>query len=151
MLRIFERLIESYGGEYLNALLNKRRIRVLVHRANVEESQKEAFFITITNMTLDREIEITNVWFNSSPKIQVVHEDKKLPKVLKPNETWDTWMYVSKLASAYHRYAFTMVRVRLSNGSLAYSERNLNPVEKGAVPDEQMTSDWDVHDGSSPL
>lgn len=151
MLHMLERLIENYGGEFLNSLLNRRRIRVLVHRGVLEDNQKEAFFITITNATLDREIEITHVWFNSNPKVQVVRADRVLPKKLKPNETWDTWLPVNKLPLGYHPYAFTMVRVRLSNGSLAYSEQNLTPTEKGTVPDEQANFDWDVHDESSPV
>jgi hypothetical protein len=69
MLHLLERLIENYGGEFLNALLNRRRIRVLVHRAVLEDKQKEAFFITVTNLTLDREIVITNIWFNSNPRV----------------------------------------------------------------------------------
>ena len=138
MLHMLERLIENYGGEFLNALLNRRRIRVLVHRAFLEDRQKEAFFITITNLTLDREIEITNIWFNSNPKVHVIRNDRVLPKKLKPNETWDTWLPVNKLPSAYHPYVFKMVRVRLSNGSLAYSEENLTHPEKEIVPAEEI-------------
>ena len=141
MLHMLEKLIENYGGEYPNALLNRRRIRVLVHRAFIEDSQKEAFFITITNLTLDREIEVTHIWFNSHPKIHVIRNDRVLPKKLKPNETWDTWLPVNKLPTGYHPHAFTMVRVRLSNGSLAYSELNLTPPEKGTDPVEMVNFD----------
>jgi len=141
MLHMLERLIENFGGEFLNALLNKRRIRVLVHRAFLEDSRKEAFFIIITNLTLDREIEITHIWFNSNPKVHVIRDDRLLPKKLKPNETWDTWLPVNKLPSGYHPHAFTMVRVRLSNGSLAYSEQNLTPPEKEIVPTEPVNFD----------
>jgi hypothetical protein len=141
MLHTVERLIENYGGEFLNALLNKRRIRVLVHRALLEDKQKEAFFITVTNLTLDRELEITNIWFNSNPKVHVIRNDRLLPKKLKPNETWDTWLPVNKLPSAYYPYVFKMVRVRLSNGSLAYSEENLTHPEKEIVPAEEIKFD----------
>jgi hypothetical protein len=138
MLQMLERLIETYGGEFLNALINKRQIRVLVHRALTEDKKKEAFFITITNLTLDREIEITNIWFNSSPKVQVIRDDKPLPKKFKPNETWGTWLPVGKLPQAYHPFVFKMVRVRLSNGTLAYSEENVTHPEKGMVPAEEI-------------
>ncbi len=135
---MLERLIENYGGEFLNALLNKRRIRVLVHRAFLEDKRKEAFFITITNLTLDRELEMTNIWFNSNPKIHVIRDDRPLPKTLKPNETWGTWLPVNKLPLGYHSYAFKMVRVRLFNGTLAYSEENLTHPEKEMVPAEEI-------------
>ena len=138
MLHLLESLIENYGGEFLNALLNRRRIRVLVHRAVLEDKQKEAFFITVTNLTLDREIVITNIWFNSNPRVHVIRNDRVLPKKLKPNETWDTSLPVNKLPLGYHPYAFKMVRVRLSNGTLAYSEENLTHPEKEMVPAEEI-------------
>ena len=138
MLHLLERLIENYGGEFLNALLNRRRIRVLVHRAVLEDKQKEAFFITVTNLTLDREIVITNIWFNSNLRVHVIRNDRLLPKKLKPNETWDTSLPINKLPLGYHPYAFKMVRARLSNGTLAYSEENLTHPEKEIVPAEEI-------------
>ena len=138
MLPIIERSIEKSGGEFINAILNRRRIRVLVHRAHLEDKQKEAFFITITNLTLDRELEVTNIWFNASPKIHVTQIDRPLPKTLKPNETWGTWLPVNRLPLGYHPYAFKMVRVRLSNGTLAYSEENTTHPEKGMLTAEEI-------------
>jgi len=138
MLPMIERSIEKYAGEFINALLNQRRIRVLVHRSLLEDKRKEAFFITVTNLTLDREFEITSVWFNANPKIPVTQADRPLPKALKPNETWGTWLPVSKLPLGYHHYAFTMVRVMLSNGTLAYSKENVTHPEKEIVPAEEI-------------
>ena len=131
---MLEKLFDLLGGEFIKALLNRRHIRVLVHRAFFDNDQEEYFFINVTNLSQKRDIEITHIWFNSNPKVHVIRDDRKLPKRLRPDETWETWIAVNQLPLSYHAYGFTMVRVRLSTGSVAYSKRNTTLPERGEVP-----------------
>lgn len=57
------------------------------------------YFINVTNMSLTREVEVTHVWFDCSPEVDVFRSERPLPKRLKVDETWETWVLASDLPS----------------------------------------------------
>ena len=134
VLEILRKILEFLGGNLIKAFLDRRRIRVLVHRAFFLNNPEEYFFINVTNLSRDRAIEITHIWFQSHPEVHVLNPNRPLPKRLEPDETWETWIRVNDLPANYRDDAFTLARVRMSTGSVAYSQRNINVPPVGAVP-----------------
>jgi hypothetical protein len=61
-----------------------------------------------------------------------------LPKRLKPEETWETWVEVNKLPAHLHQSAYTLARARLSNGKIIKSVENIGVPESGTVPGGPM-------------
>jgi hypothetical protein len=116
------------------ALGDRRRIRLTVHRACFVATGRECFFVNITNVSRSREIEITHVWFDCSPQVSALKHDRPLPKRLKPDEAWETWVEVSKIPSALHESVYELARARLSTGKIIKSERNKDVPESGIVP-----------------
>jgi hypothetical protein len=57
-----------------------------------------------------------------------------LPKRLKPDETWETWVEVNKIPRELHEDAYTLARVRLSTGNIIKSVKNIEIPESGIVP-----------------
>src|SRR5688572_13056750 len=83
---------EMLLGWLHSALVSYRRVRVTVHRACFTHSGVWAYFINITNLSRDRDIEITHVWLASQPEVFPIIHDRRLPKRLKPDEVWETWI-----------------------------------------------------------
>lgn len=131
---MLEKLIDLLGGRVIKAYLDRRRVRVLVHRAVFLNDREECFFITVTNLSRDRDLEITHIWFSSEPQVHVINADRTLPKRLRPDETWETWIPVSQLPADFQAQPYTLVRVRLSTGSIAKSRQNKTVPPVGAVP-----------------
>jgi len=79
-----------------------RELRVLVHRARfmqpgggVDESQEEHFFIKMTNLSPSRPLEVTHIWFDTDPRVDLL--DRPLPKRLALDETFETWVPVRRI------------------------------------------------------
>jgi hypothetical protein len=62
-----------------------------------------------------------------------------LPKRLKPDETWETWVEVNRIPSELHEDAYTLARVRLSTGKIIESAKNTEVPESGIVPGGPIT------------
>jgi hypothetical protein len=123
---IFEKAWTAFGG--------RRRIRLTVHRAFFVANGDECFFVNVTNLSKDRDVEITHVWFEGTPQVSALQLDRKLPKRLKPDETWETWIDVHRIGSELQETAYTLARVRLSNGTVIKSTKNTNVPHLGIVP-----------------
>src|SRR5262245_16585993 len=118
----------------LPAFFNRRRLRVRVHRAFLGTGE-ECFFVNLTNRSSKRDLEVTHVWFQTDRhQIQVLQSQRPLPKRLKPDESWETWLPVADLPEAFSPVALTLVRARLSSGALVMSEPNRNVPTYGPVP-----------------
>ena len=94
-------------------------------------------FVNVVNLSHDREIEITHVWFDVEPEVNVVLDERPLPKRLQPDESWETWTEAAKLVHESHPE--TLARVRLSSGKVIKSRRTrtcpplaTSPVERRA-------------------
>jgi hypothetical protein len=121
--------------EWLWSLVTgRRRLRLAVHRAFFLATGQECYFVNATNLSKTREIEITHVWFDTTPPVHLLRPERPLPKRLKPDETWETWIEVSAIPGVEISQAFTLGRARLSNGKIIKSCENRNVPPVGQVP-----------------
>jgi hypothetical protein len=80
------------------------------------------YFIKVTNLSKDRDIEITHVWFEADPEVPVLMPERPLPARLRPDEQWEGWTEASRLAHVTN--VERAVRVRLSSGKTVKSRPN---------------------------
>jgi hypothetical protein len=104
------------------------RVRVLAHRAVLFNTSEPCLFINVTNLTRTREIEITHVWLETDPRFDVLNLDRPLPKRLKPDETWETWVPLELVPNGQREAVLSLGRIQLSNG------RILRTVHRSRVP-----------------
>jgi hypothetical protein len=71
--------------------IDKRELRVTVHKACLGVPGIEHYFINVTNVSRNRELEITHVWFDLDPQIPVMPRERPLPKRLKPTFQLSSW------------------------------------------------------------
>ena len=117
----------------LPAIFNRRRLRVRVHRAFLGTGE-ECFFVNLTNRSSTRDLEVTHVWFQTGRhQIQVLQPQRPLPKRLKPDESWETWLPVVALPEPFRPVALTLVRAQLSSGAVVMSDPNRNVLDSGFV------------------
>jgi hypothetical protein len=123
---VLEKVWVAFGG--------RRRVRLTVHRAFFVATGRECFFLNVTNLSTDRELEITHIWFDCKPQIPALQLDRMLPKRLKPDETWETWIDVSRVPVELHESVYTLARARLSSGRIIKSMKNVDVPDAGVVP-----------------
>jgi hypothetical protein len=119
----------------------QRRLRLTVHEAIFLPNGSLCYFINATNLS-ERDIEITHVWFDCEPQFHVFQADRPLPKRLKPDETWETWIEVDRLPGWVHENPYKLARARLSTGAVIESQKNENVPERGSVPGGPITRIW---------
>jgi hypothetical protein len=91
----------------------RRTVRVLVHRAYFQvPGAPEMFFIKVTNVSKQREVEITHIWFATEPRVDIIDRDRPLPARLRLDETFETWIEVAKVPGVPDVEG--LVRVKLS-------------------------------------
>src|SRR5437764_1491649 len=114
-------LIVTIIGIVLSRIVT-RRVKVSVHRASFADGNiygPDCYFVNVTNVSLNREVEVTHVWFECSPEVHVLRSERPLPKRLRVDETWATWVRVSGLpAGVTDEDAYKLARVRLSTGKV---------------------------------
>jgi hypothetical protein len=116
-------------------------VRVTVHIASFKSRPHvPAVFVNITNLSEERDIEITHVWFEATPRVHILREVRALPVRLKPSESWETWQEASSLPPAVRDNPFTLARVRLSTGLVIDSVENVDVPEEGFVPGRPLSS-----------
>ena len=108
------------------------RVRVTAHRAYFLGNPDQQLFITVTNLSPKREVEVVRVWIASLPTIEALSQP--LPKRLKTEESWETWVPISALSAFDLPYAEVRARVRLSNGKEFRSRPNAKVAPVGYVP-----------------
>ncbi|HLL46432.1 MAG TPA: protein kinase, partial [Longimicrobiaceae bacterium] len=111
-----------------------RKVRLTVHRAFFLMDGQECFFINATNLSTTREIELTHLWLQLHSHTPVLQADRQLPKRLKPDESWETWIRVDAVPEQFHERVYTLARARLSSGQIVLSEKNEGVPEEGVVP-----------------
>lgn len=109
-------------------------LTVLVHTAafldsdeNAVKSPGKLYFLVVTNIG-ESPVQLTHVWVEGDP---VVHVLDKLPKYLKPEQQYVTWVAESVLAHVED--PFTAFRVFTSRQNTFTSERNEQIPPKGAA------------------
>jgi hypothetical protein len=121
--------------EWLFKIVGLRQaIRVLCHRAVLLPQGGDCYFINVTNLSLQRDAEVTHVWIQCEKNIPVLNALRILPRRLRPEESWKTWIEVNKLPPSIRDDAFKLARVRLSNGRIIKSTENRNVPTAGHVP-----------------
>lgn len=118
----------------VSAFLGRRQLRLMVHRAILLDENKECYFINVTNLSHDREIEVTHIWFESDPPVHVLNPRRLLPKRLRPDESWETWVEVSQLKHYSNHQVYNLGRARLSTGKIVKSRQNRDVPPIGTVP-----------------
>ena len=111
---------------------NRRRVRVLVHLGFfVGQAPPYFYFVKITNLSQGRDIEITHVWFATSPPVHLLLPERPLPARLRPDETWEGWADAAALAHASN--VERSGRVRLANGKTVKAKPNKDVPPVGYV------------------
>ena len=65
----------------------RRRVRVRVHQASFSDAVLPHYFVSVTNLSAQREVVITHVWF-AGPDLHVTSPDRPLPRRLALDEPW---------------------------------------------------------------
>jgi hypothetical protein len=115
-----------------DAISGRRSARLLVHRSYLPTG-RECYFLNVTNLSRDRTIEVTHVWFATDPLVPALPTDRPLPKTLKPDENWETWVEADRLP-ALGESLFTLGRARLSTGRVIWSKKNEHLPSAGTIP-----------------
>jgi hypothetical protein len=115
-------------------LVGRRRVALLVHHAYFAHTDKACYFLNLTNRSRERDLEVTHVWFALEPEVHAHPPDRLLPKRLKPDETWETWVEADRLPLGVAESLFTLGRARLSTGRIVKSKKNRDAPSQGAVP-----------------
>ena len=114
-------------------------VRVRSHRAFFREPPRlagqEACFITVTNTSLTREIEVTHAWFEApNGQIPAAPSDRPLPVRLKPQQIWETWALSSAFSPKPPGDVTARARVRLSDGRTVKGKHDPSTPHSGSVP-----------------
>ena len=120
--------------KFFGAFVARRRLRVVAHQALFKATGTEAVFINVTNLSQQREVEITHVYFDLARDVHAIQSSRPLPKRLKPDETWETWVALSELPSNLGPELFRSVRVRLSTGRVVKGSENKGVPTEGTIP-----------------
>ena len=83
---------------------------------------RQQFLIKVTNLSPQREVEITHLWFETNPPTQILNPVRPLPARLRLDETFETWIPVADVPTVDDLER--MVRVQLSNGKVVKSRLN---------------------------
>jgi hypothetical protein len=113
----------------------RRRVHVGVHQAYFTGSSVPHQFIKVTNLSPTREIEVTHVWVEGQPNVNVVLKERPLPKRLRPDEQTEFWIPAADVAHV--RNVERAVRVRVTNGKVIKSRVDKN------LPDQGYVAGWD--------
>jgi hypothetical protein len=74
------------------------------------------------------------VWFAIDGDVPAMPPDRPLPKRLKPDETWETWVEADRLPPNLGERAFEFARARLSTGHVIKSRKNTTVPSMGSIP-----------------
>ena len=127
-------MIQAILGWLFKIIGLKQAVRVLCHRAFFLPNGPECYFINVTNLSLQRDAEVTHVWMECDNEIPVLNPSRPLPRRLRPEESWETWTEVERLPALFREDAFERARVRLSNGRTIKSKKNENVPSAGYLP-----------------
>lgn len=118
----------------LSAFGRRRAVRVLVHDATHIATERYCYFVNITNLSPTRDVEVTHVWFDDDARIPVFNDERPLPRRLKPDESWETWIPIGRIPSGLLSAAETKFRVRLSTSTIVKSRLNKDVPPIGYIP-----------------
>jgi hypothetical protein len=109
-----------------------RSVRLRVHRAFFLNNPVQHYFINIVNTTDATEVEVTHVWYEGSRRVDIIQPQRLLPRLLRPNQSWETWVRVMDIPDDPD--PFRNFRVRLSTDEVFESEERQGVLGQGFVP-----------------
>jgi hypothetical protein len=104
---------------------SERRVHVQVHRAFFTQGnadKRQQFCIWVTNLSPEREVMVTHIWFETNPQAHILNPARPLPKRFQLDERWETWIPVADVPAEDDLER--KVRVLLSNGEVVKSLPN---------------------------
>jgi len=142
------RLLNGLTGGYLN----RRRVRLHVHTGYVRNGHPTPYyFLTVTNTSSTRDVEVTHVWFATKPPVHILNPHRPLPVRLHYDEPWETCIEVAQLPDVPGMDR--LGRARLSSGDTVHSTPNRDAPSQGFVADPPLShrarrritreEDWD--------
>jgi len=113
----------------------ERVLKLRVHQAQFVNSPRLYYFINATNLSPDKALELTHIWYEDEDHhIPVIQASRLLPVRLDVDQSWETWINVYKIPEANRFSAFENFRSRISTGTIFKSEANLDVPPYGFVP-----------------
>jgi len=113
------------------------RVQVKTHRAYLNNGPLPYYFIKIINLSPIREVEVTHVWFQNfgspSNEVHILNPQNPLPRRLKPQEIWETWIAVNEIPNMGEQ-VYDMFIIELSNGRRYKSKKNKKVPTRGQLP-----------------
>ena len=100
-----------------------KNLILLVHKAYFNGNPIQHFFIKLINTSESKEIEITHVWYKNE-NITVDILTAPLPKRLKPDEIYETWVPVDQIPNDEN--AFQNFHAVISTGEAFTSKQNID-------------------------
>ena len=105
----------------------KRVVTVKAHKAYLASNLSACYFINVTNLSPNRPVEVTHVWYEEQElHIPIVQPSRLLPTRLDLDQSWETWIQVNELLTSSTSDPLRNFRVRLSSGEVISSEPNLH-------------------------
>ena len=129
-------MLEKLFSVLLGVLQDLRRVRFRTHLGVHVLTGQNVLFLTVTNLSRTREIEVTHVWIASNPQVAAVLDERPLPKRLKPDEIWETWIPVADISELTVMKLLLLGRLRISTGQITKSRPDSEIPDEGYVPGE---------------
>jgi hypothetical protein len=96
-------------------------VKVHCHIGHLNHQNVDCFFVRVVNRSPFRKAVVTEVWFDAGTRIPVINGERPMPKVLPPEEVWETWIPVAAIPQQFHAQAPTLARAKLSDGTVIAS------------------------------
>ena len=76
---------------------------MLVHVAFFDGNPVPYYFVNVTNLSRDREVEVTHVWFpDVDPQSGILLVERPLPVRQGCDESWEAWIELARLGDVAH-------------------------------------------------
>jgi len=105
-------------------------LNLTVHKAYFLGHKDEVYFICATNHS-DSDLEVTHLWVGDDQRVHIL--TRPLPKRLRPQETFETFLAVQDVPLHENENPFSLVRARLSTGEIVVSRENTEVPTQGFV------------------
>jgi hypothetical protein len=127
-------VIDTVLGWLWKLLSLARYIRVTAHLGRLSDRGLDCCFVTVRNLSPYRKAVVTEVWFQVQDRIPVLNNERPLPKVIAPEEVWETWIPLQALPEHIRAYPETLARIKLSDGKTFGARTNPDVSPAGHVP-----------------
>jgi hypothetical protein len=123
--------LEGYGASALTAAPEVLNLGVAATGTAGPPAVSEYYFVKVVNLSRQRTIQITHVWFETTPRRDVLIPERPLPAWLRPDEEWEGWVNAAGLAP--DQKVEWLGRVRLSSGKVIKSRLHKDVPPRGDV------------------